>query len=389
MHPYQPHQTIWHLDLDSFYVSAERLRNSALNGVPVAVGGSGPRSVISSASYEARAMGVRSAMPTARALKNCPNLILCPPDFSYYSGLSKKVFSLLDSFTPIWEPVSIDEAYLDMTGSESLFGRPHEAAQKLRTAILKTTGLNASIGISTNRLVAKVATDRCKPNNVLVIEAGQEAEFLAPLDVAKLPGVGRVTHEWLVDRNIKTIGQLARYPRDVLEKHLGKFGSYLHEAAWGRGSTEFHEEAKNPSISRETTFETDVDDPKIIETELWQMAADLGRSLRSQNVFARTMRLKLRYPPFHTVTRSRVMKTPTQNDRAIFEAALILLEDNWQNHSPLRLIGIGCVVGSGEHQLDIFSSPNDDANKNKIDALKDALTKRFGPNALKYGRDIQ
>lgn len=382
-------RTIWHLDLDSFFVSAERLQNPKLKGVPMAVGGRGPRAVISSASYEARKFGVRSAMPTARALKLCPQLVIVSSDFELYSKLSKQVFGLFEKYTPLWERVSVDEGYLDMTGSETLFGPPLEAAEKLRAEIFKTTGLTASIGIASNRLVAKIATDFCKPNDCFQVEPGKEASFLAPLEVEKLPGCGRVTTKWLQERNIKTIAELQRYPVDVLEKHLGKFGLYLHDSAWGRGSTEFNEEAKTRSISREETFNEDVDDADRIEAVLWKMATDLGRQLREEDLYARAIRLKLRYPPFHTITRSRVLDEPARDDKTLFESVVKVFHDNWDTENSIRLIGMGCVLGDKQCQLNLFNSHTDRSKQETIDHLKDALIRRFGANSIKTGRDLK
>lgn len=382
-------RTIWHLDLDSFFVSAERLRNPKLKGIPVAVGGQGPRAVISSASYEARKFGVRSAMPTARALKLCPKLVIVAPDFELYSKLSKQVFRLFESHTPVWEQVSVDEGYLDMTGTEALFGPPLIAAEKLRAEILKATGLTASIGIASNRLVAKIATDFCKPNDCFQVAPGKEAAFLAPLEVEKLPGCGKATTAWLHGRGIKTVADLQRYPVDVLEKHLGKFGSYLHDSSMGRGSVEFNEEAKSRSISREETFNEDVDDLDRLKRALWEMATDLGRQLREEGLYARAIRLKLRYPPFHTITRSRVLDEPARDDKTLFESVVKLFHDNWDTESSIRLIGMGCVLGAGQCQLDLFSSHTERSKQETIDHLKDALVKRFGTHSLKTGRDLK
>lgn len=280
---------IWHLDLDSFYVSAERLRHPSLRGIPVAVGGTGPRAVLSTCSYEARKFGVCSAMPTAKALKLCPQLVVQTPDHEYYTRLSRSVFSLLQSYTPVYEVVSIDEAYLDMRGTESLFGPPHVAAARLRAHIYATTGLTASIGIGANRLVAKVTTDTCKPDNLRVIAAGDETAFFAPLSIERLPGCGPVTQKWLRERGIQTLGDLQKYPRDVLTAHFGKFGDYLHNAALGRGSTEFHLESKNRSISREITFERDVADREFLESILWSMCGEMAAELRSENSAAKAV----------------------------------------------------------------------------------------------------
>jgi DNA polymerase-4 len=381
-------KTIWHLDLDCFFVSAERLRSAALVGKPVAVGGSGPRGVIASCSYEARKFGVRSAMPTAQALRRCKNLVLLPPDFELYSRLSKQVFSILPRYTPIFEEVSIDEAYLDMSGCESLFGPPLMAAERLRSDILKETGLTCSIGIAANRLVAKVATDLRKPNGLVEVKPGTEPETLAPLSVAKLPGCGKVTTKWLIERGIETIAQLQAYPLSSLERHFGKFGQYLHDSAWGRGSTSFHEESKSRSISREETFGADVSDPEKLRQIIWEMCSDLASSLRSENLFAHGTRLKLRYPPFQTVTRSRVLDQPEQRENILYRAALDLFEEHWDVQSPLRLVGVGFVVGDGDPQLDLFNDPQKSRDRQLAD-LKDRVQKRFGSDLLKTGREFK
>lgn len=380
---------IFHIDIDSFFVSAERLRQPRLRGKCMAVGGRGARAVISSASYEARKFGVRSAMPSAQALRLCPGLILCPPDIGYYSAESKKVFAVVEEFAPVFEAVSIDEAYLDMSGTVSLYGEPMEAAAKLRKAILDQTGYVVSVGIAPNRLVAKVATDACKPNGLLEIKAGQEAAFLAPHPVRHLPGIGPVTEEWLRGRGVFTVGELQRFSQETLERHLGKFGTYLHESAWGRGSTRFHEEAKTRSISREETFEKDVADREALLGTLWEMARDLGQDLRKEEVFARAVRLKLRYPGFITVTRSRVLKTPAQTDQGLYEALETLFLENWTSGTALRLLGAGCVLGEGSYQLGLFDQPPQaQVQREELDRLKDELQKRFGERALQTGRDL-
>lgn len=378
------HHTIWHIDLDSFFVSAERLRNARLKDRPVAVGGEGPRGVIASCSYEARKFGVRSAMPTAKALKQCPMLILVPSDHHYYAELSRKVFTLIESFTPVFEATSIDEGYLDMTGMEQLLGPPLVAAAKLRRRITVETGLTASIGIAANRLLAKVASDFCKPNNVCLVSHGEEAVFLAPLPIERLPGCGRVTQEWLHTREVKTVGDLQRYPIDVLEKHLGSFGRHLHDSAWGRGSTEFHTEAKVRSISREVTFDENVTCAEKLESVLRQQCQELGHELRGTGVFARGVRLKLRYPPFQTVTRSRTLGKPTQGDKPLFEAVCALFREYREPGLPVRLIGSGCVLGESADQLDLFDDPSR-CRDEAIDRLKDEICAKFGPSALVTG----
>ena len=382
------HRLIFHLDLDCFYVSAERLRRSELIARCVAVGGEGPRGVIASCSYEARARGVRSAMPGAQARRACPELIFVRPDMEYYAKLSREVFAQVERFAPVFEAVSIDEGYLDMTGTRALFGEPVQAAQRLRQEIRTATGLPASIGIASNRLVAKIATDFAKPDGIHWVEEGTEAEFLAPLEVRKIPGVGPSTDERLRGRGLRTIADLQKFPREALERELGSHGGYLHDAAWGRGSVAFHEEAQARSISREVTFDENVGDEPAILKELWSQCADVGRSLRAEGLYGRTLKLKLRYPPFETVLRSRVMPSPSQRDEGLYALALELLREHWDRR-PIRLLGVGCVVGTGERQFGLFEEPKADVRAEKLDHLKDRLRGRFGDRALGTGRDFE
>jgi DNA polymerase-4 len=378
---------IFHLDLDSFFVSAERLQNPALRGKCVAVGGDGRRGVIASASYEARKYGVRSAMPTAQARRLCPQLVLVGSDFELYSKLSRQVFGIVEKFAPIVERVSVDEGYLDMTGTESLFGPPEEAARRLRAEILARTRLSASVGIGANRLVAKIATDQCKPDGQLWVRPGQEVEFLGPLPVGKIPGCGPATERWLHEQGIFRIRDLQRKSTDFMERGLGSFGHWLHDAAHGKGSTAFHEEAKTRTSSRERTYGRDEGDPERLRREIWSMCVELGATLREEGVHARAVRLKLRYPPFETWTRSRVIE-PVQHDDALFKAAWSIFEKSWDPYRPLRLVGVGFVHGDAARQLDLFEDAKAEERRTELDRLKDQLRGKFGDHALRTGRDL-
>ena len=385
---------IFHLDLDSFFVSAERLMRPELRGKCVAVGGDGKRGVISSCSYEARKFGVRSAMPGMQAIKLCPQLIFVPVNFELYQKLSGQVFDILSRFTPTYEAVSIDEAYLDMTGTTEIFGTPREAAEKIRAAILKETGLIASIGIASNRLVAKVTSDFCKPNGVHQVAEGGEAAFLAPLSVRTLPGVGKVSEASLNQKGIFRVSDLQKFALATLERDFGNYGTYLFDLAWGKGSTAFHEEGKSRSMSRESTFEDDIYDRKALKHELWKMCAELGASVRSSEYFegqdhARTVKLKLRFPPFETISRSRVLSAPARLDSEIYDVAEKLLDEAWDGARPIRLIGAGVVMGDGVHQMGLFDDRQDHEKREKIDTLKDQLREKFGAGALKTGRDFE
>ncbi|MGK5088626.1 DNA polymerase IV, partial [Bdellovibrionota bacterium FG-2] len=304
------------------------------------------------------------------------------------SSLSRKMFALLDAFTPVYEAVSIDEGYLDMTGTEHLWGPPMEAAVLLRARILKETQLTVSVGIASNRLVAKVASDYCKPDNLYWVKPGEEAAFLAPLEIKCLPGCGQVTQEWLHSQGVFLIRALQQFSLSTLERELGKFGGYLHDSAWGRGSTAFYEEAKARSLSRERTFDKNVADSSALKRNLWEMAAELGRNLREDEDFARVVRLKLRYPPFETVTRQRVLDVPTQRDSVIYEMLELLFEEHWNPGHALRLIGAGCVLNEGAVQLGLFEDTGEAAKQDTLDRMKDLLCKKFGDNALKTGRDL-
>lgn len=384
--------TIWHVDLDSFFVSAERLRDPKLIGKVMAVGGRGGRSVISSASYEARKFGITSAMPVAQALKKYPALILVPGHYDLYQKLSAQVFAILAEYSPRVEATGIDEGYLDMTGSRTLFGEPAQAAERLRAQVRAQTGLAISIGIASNRMMAKIATDQGKPDGFKIVEAGEEAAFLAPLSVKVIPGVGRVTFAWLQERGILTIAQLRELPLEMLERHLGSLGSYLYGASRGEGGTAFFEVAKKPAISRERTFEKDVGDLKKLESVLWELASELGKALRADEDenkrFARELKLKLRYPPFETLSRSRVLDRPMQLDKDLYDAAHALFVKNWDRSRPLRLIGVGFSMGGGVEQLGLFDNLAERERQTRVQELKDKLCNRFGEGALKTGRDL-
>lgn len=384
---------IWHVDLDSFFVSAERIRDPSLCGKVMAVGGRGERAVISSASYEARKFGITSAMPVALALRKYPALILVPGHYELYQKLSTQVFEILAQYSPRVEATGIDEGYLDMTGTRALFGEASAAAARVRAEVRAKTGLALSIGIASNRMVAKIATDQAKPDGVKIVNAGEEADFLAPLSVKVIPGVGRVTFAWLQERGVLTIAELRALPLEMLERHLGMFGAYLFGAARGEGSTAFFEVAKKPAISRERTFEKDVGDLQRLESVLWELASELGLALRSETDenrrFARELKLKLRYPPFETLTRSRVLERPMNLDRDLFEAARALFLKNWDRTRPLRLIGVGFSMGGGVEQLNLFDRVEDREKQSRVQSLMDQMRERFGDKALKTGRDLE
>lgn len=381
---------IFHIDLDSFFVAVERLLNPTLVGKKIAVGGSSGTGVISSASYEARKSGVRSAMPVSTAKRICPDLIIVPHHFTEYSNASKKIFAILRHFSPVVEAVSIDEAYVDMTGTEGLWGTPPQAAETIRKRIFDETGLTASIGIASNRLVAKVATDQCKPNGLLHVKPGQEKDFLAPLPVKVLPGVGPQLEKILHSRAWFRISDLHRVSEEFLESETGGMGRYLKDASEGRGSIRFFRESKRPSISRETTFSKNCFDAALLERTIREFVEELCEELREDETLASTLKLKLRLPDFTTFGRSRTFPFSTRNEAFLIEEAKRLFYEAWDGEQPLRLIGIGFQLGEENRQTNLFDPDRPelgDPRKEKLSQLRDQVKEKFGKPLLKMGRD--
>jgi DNA polymerase-4 len=388
-------EVIFHLDLDSFFVSCERLLDPSLNGIALAVGGLGGHGVIASASYEARKFGVRSAMPTARAMKLCPHLKVIRATSGLYSKKSKEVFDVVARFAPTIEKVSVDEAYLDMRGTRALWGEPPEAAEKIRAAVAVETKLTCSIGIAANRRVAKIATDFNKPNGQTYVAPGTEAEFLAPLDVKRIPGIGPSTEAMLAANSIFQVRDLQAWPIEKLKQRFGEsYGHFLYRASRGEGSTAFFEEAETRSMSREETFSSkDYPRDRVrLRKELWTMVREIAAELRSEEDpelrYAQAVRLKLRYPDFETLTRSRVLEKPTRLEEEIFAALEPLVDSAWTPGKPVRLLGAGVVLGNGARQLGLFEPVQTEVKKEKLAELKDSLRAKFGEDALKTGRDF-
>src|SRR4051812_36236591 len=303
-------KTYFHVDMDAFFVSVEELFDPSLKGKAVVVGGKrDERGVVSAASYEARKFGVHSAMPLRTAAKMCPHAIFVDGHMERYQECSGKVRQVLNRFTPKVEMASIDEAYLDMTGTERLLGPPLKSAHDLHQAMKADTQLNCSIGIATSRVVAKITSDQAKPNGVLWVIPGREPEFLAPLDVRKMPGVGKVTEKKLHEMGIKKIGELARLDDGFLSEHFGEWGVAMRakargEDAGGWFTDDIGEDDGARSISHEVTFSDDTRDQAKLEGVLLRLSEMVGRRLREQKILARTVQLKLRYTDFSTITRA-------------------------------------------------------------------------------------
>jgi len=328
-------RTIFHLDMDAFFVSVEELFDPTLKGKAVVVGG-GPneRGVVSAASYEARKFGVHSAMPLRIASQKCPHAIFLRGSPHRYREYSGKVYDVLQRFSPKIAMASIDEAYLDLTGTDRLLGNPMQAAHGLHQAIGASTGLNCSIGISTSRLVSKVASDQAKPNGVLWVLPGGEAEFLAPLDIRRIPGVGKASEQSLKECGIRKVGDLARLEPSFLERRFGKLGMALAGKARGLDAGAWFDgdigDASDPkSISHEHTFNEDTAQAGEIEATFAHLSEKVGRRLREHNLYARNVHIKLRYSDFSTYTRSKTLDHGTQIDTEILDVARALFDAAW------------------------------------------------------------
>ena len=339
-------KTIFHVDMDAFFVSVEELFDPSLKGKAVVVGGRpDERGVVSAASYEARKFRVHSAMPLRTAHKLCPHAIFVDGHPERYRDCSQQVFEVLNHFSPQVEMASIDEAYVDMTGTERLHGPPLRAAHALHEAMRAATRLNCSIGIGTSRLVAKISSDQAKPNGVLWVMPGQEGRFLAPLDVRKVPGVGKVTEKNLLALGIHKIGDLARFDEEFLESRFGKWGLALAGKARGLDAggwfdSEVGADTDPKSISHEHTYGEDTADASVLEATLARLSEMVGRRLRENGLHARTLQLKLRYKDFSTITRAHTLERATQLDTEIFEEVRALFRKNWKRGAQVRLLGV-------------------------------------------------
>ena len=381
-------KTIFHVDMDAFFVSVEELFDPSLKSKAVVVGGQRhERGVVSAASYEARKFGVHSAMPLRTAAKLCPQAIFVNGHPDRYRECSEKVHRVLCSFSPLVEMASIDEAYLDMTGTERLHGPALRAAHDLHKKMKSETQLNCSIGIGSSRLIAKVSSAKAKPHGVLWVIPGQEAKFLAPLDVRDIPGVGKVTEQNLHALGIKQVGDLARFDEAFLSEHFGKWGLALAgkargEDAGGWFDTEVGEEVGPKSISHEHTYNDDTADIEQLESTLMRLSEMVGRRLREGGLHARTLQLKLRYKDFSTITRAHSLAAPTQLDTEIFEQVRALFRKNWRKGQQVRLLGV--QTSSFEGQAEQGDLLEDGRRKRWEQAMSaaDKLRDRFGESSV-------
>lgn len=382
-------QQILHVDMDAFFVSVEELYNPELRGKPVVVGGpKDARGVVAAASYEARKYGIHSAMPLRTAGRLCPHGIFISGHYERYMEWSDKVRAIFERYTPVVDMVSIDEAYLDLTGTERLHGTAFEAAQKIQQHVWRETHLACSIGAATTHLVAKVASELAKPRGLLWVPTGAEASFLAPLPVRRIPGIGKKTEESLKALGVERVGELARIPADVLEELFGKWGTTLTRKAHGEDAELWFLEEEPKSIGNEHTFAEDVANPQRLEATLSYLAQKVGKRLRDAGLYARTITLKLRYADFKTITRAESLPEPTDLDSLIYATARRLFHTNWDRKMKVRLLGIqSSGLATHPEQASLLEGPERE-RREKLARAADRLRDRFGFDKVQLGRSL-
>jgi DNA polymerase-4 len=375
-------RTVLHVDMDAFYASVEQRDRPELRGRPVVVGAlPGGRGVVSAASYEARRFGIHSAMPISRAYRLCPDAVYLPVDMDKYSDVSRRIMVLLAEWTPLLEPVSIDEAFLDVTASRALRGDGPTIARDIKARIRAEVDLTASVGIAPNKFLAKVASDLEKPDGLVVVEAGREAEFLDPLPVSRLWGVGRVTAEELAALGIQTIGQLARLSPEALAARFGAHGPGLADLARGRDDRSVEPFGLPKSMGAEETFDVDHGDVERLRATLRAQAERVAHELRAEGYAGRVVTLKIRFADFSTYTRAHSSE-PTQDGLRIFQEACRLL-DRVRLTQKVRLIGLSVsgLGAAGQGQLALFGP--DAARQERLGRALDRLAERFGGDAVR------
>ena len=380
---------IIHVDMDAFYAAVEQRDNPELRGQPVIIGGKPQsRGVVSTASYEARKYGIRSAMPLIEAYRLCPQGIFVPPDHSKYRRVSDEIMQIFQHYTPLVEPISLDEAFLDVTGCQRLFGDSLQIAQGIKAQIKSQLDLTASIGIAANKFLAKIASDLEKPDGLVVINRENIAKIIWPLSVQKLWGIGSKSAARLVDLNIKTIGQLARSSPDLLAKTLGSWGLEVYHLANGIDERPVIPERDAHSIGHETTFSQDIKDQEYLTRVLLEIAQDVGWRLRRAGLCGKTVTLKVRYPDFKTITRSHTLSTEFNQDDVIYQEAVKLLIVNHLSQKSIRLIGItvsGLIREEKVKQQFSLFTEKEDKSKNLYQAL-DKINIKFGRKTITRAR---
>lgn len=392
-------RVIVHVDMDAFFAAVEQLLRPELRGKPVIVGadpkGGKGRGVVSTASYEARVFGVRSAMPISEAYRLCPQGIYIPPNGKLYSRYSRKVFEILNHFSPQIQPVSIDEAFLDVTGSVHLFGSIRKLGEEIKRRIHAGTGLTASVGIAPSKSVAKIASDMQKPAGLTIVAPENVQEFLDALPVSKLWGVGKKSVETLARLGIRTVRDLREYPREVLEQKFGAMGEHLFRMARGIDEREVHEDEEIKSVSHETTFETDQTDRELLLSTLLALSEKVGSRLRKYGLRGKTVQLKLRFQDFSTFTRHKTLSHYTNLTDEIFTVSKSLFEQfdktgvkETDPPRPVRLIGVGLsqLVSEKGMQTSFWDLENE--RKVRLEKVVDQIQEKFGKSIITHAQAL-
>jgi DNA polymerase-4 len=383
---------IVHCDMDAFYASVEERDRPELVGKPVIVGGSPEkRGVVSAANYVARKYGVHSAMPSATAHRLCPHGIYLPPRIDYYAEISQQIHTIFERFTPLVEPLSLDEAFLDVTGSQHLFGQAVEIARQIKQAIRQEIRLVASVGVAPNKFLAKIASDLKKPDALVVVEPGQVQEFLDPLPVERLWGVGKQASKVFQRLGIHTVGQLRQWPVDVLQDRFGSNGEHLWQLAHGIDDRPVVPEREAKSISNETTFERDISSMEVLRAWLLELTEQVGWRLRRHGLRGRTVQLKVRFANFSLITRSYTLPEPTDITQELWRVADEMLCHRLPaGHLPVRLIGVGVsgLDDTGLAQGMLFDGEERE-KQSRVDAVADQIKERFGADALRRASSVR
>ena len=385
-------RAILHIDMDAFYASIEQRDNPELVGKPVIIGGKVGRGVVSTASYEARKYGVRSAMPISEAVRRCPDGIYIPPNIPKYRAVSEQIMNIFHRYTPDVEAISLDEAFVDVTGSQKLFGSAEQIGRAIKQSIYEELQLTASVGLAYNKFLAKLASDLDKPDGFYIVMPEDLQEKIWPLSIRRMMGVGHKTADMLERMGVKTIGQLAVMDSGLLEHIFGKAGVQMHELGNGIDARMVESVREAKSFGRETTFPTDISDQYTLETVLFTLADDVCHSLRSHHVKGRTVSIKIRYPDFKSITRAITLEQYTSSFEPVYNAAKQLMEKHYTDGTPVRLIGV--TVSNLKQETEIIEQQDlfaDQKTVKKVDALNkvlDNLNDKYGSEIVHRARKI-
>ena len=380
-------QKILHVDMDAFFASVEERDNPKLKGKIVVVG-AGVRGVVSSANYAARKFGIRAAMPVSQAKRLAPEAIFVSPNHERYSEVSAKIMKIFASFTPLVEPISLDEAFLDVTGSQKLLGTSREIGESIRKRVFQEEGLTCSVGIAPNKFIAKLASGRCKPNGILEIHKDRIIDFLHPLPVSEIWGVGPKTNELLLELGLKTVGDIAKTPQNTLIRALGEAaGQSLYELSWGRDFREVEPLDIDKSISAAETFDMDIDDQEELLKEILRMCERSASRMREKNFSARTVGIKIRFADFKTINRTKTLPSPIKSTNQIYEVAKNLFLALKLDRARVRLVGVSLenLTESGESFEQLLLGEREKGWREATDAI-DAATERFGHGSIRPAR---